>query len=871
MLKTKTMISVIIFVFSAVLVEYQLKAPVNPPPKLSEQAIQAEKLAADPVAQSHAGQKPASSDQGTIIKFANPEALQAFLAVNNLATTELSPTSTPGVYTVKKGIDGIITLEGASAFPNRKYLATLTPDDPSYSQQWHLPKVSAPAAWDIATGSSTANKIAIIDTGFALSHQDLFDGWASNSGEVGGGKETNGIDDDSNGKIDDWRGWDFVCGNNSPQAGDADCDSEPNSQYADHGTLTSGTAGAITNNSTGTASLDWNVDVLPLQALADSGSGSTSDVADAIDYAVAQGAKVISMSLGSTSIDNYLRQRIDAAIAADVLVVAAAGNCGDPNTYIANGCDFVGQMLEPANYSPVIAVGATDSNDNRASFSSYGSTVDVVAPGVSIYATSWSNGNQTTRYGTASGTSLATPIVSGLAGLLNSTFPSASVTELENYLKNGAVKVGGMGGQSFTNQYGNGRIDAAGSLSNYSYTPGAQAAYTSSSKTVSTNLSQLSAGQTAWLTVQVTNTGTTTWQKNGTNPMRLGTEGPKDRNSRYYADGWLSPNRAASLNEDSVAPGGTGTFEFPIAVPPGGGTFTEKFNLVADGLKWLPDVGISFSTAVNSGYSWSFVGEQAYTDNTKSQAVDMSNVSPGQVVYFVVQAQNTGNATWFKNGSYPVRLATAKPFDRSSTFYDSSWISPNRPAGLVETSVAPGGMGSFETYFRIPNGSGFVAEYLNPVVDGVTHLNEVGLYLPAIINSSYAWAFVSQQAYTNSSKSTPLSLNSLQPNQSFYFVVQAQNTGNATWFKNGNFPIRLGTSHPLDRLNSLFYDLSWLSQNRPTGLTETSVAPGATGTFEATYRAPSIAGSYQEYLQPVADGITWLNDLGLHIPVTVVP
>lgn len=841
-------------------------------PNQASQTLQETSINSDtkPAQPDPAGNQENPSDAGSLVRFSSPSAAQAFLSLNQLDQSALIP-STGSTYLVNRTLTKLQFPAGSEGFPNRRYQALLIPNDASYSSQWHLPKIAAPSAWDTNTGAASATKIAVIDTGFALTHQDLSASWATNAGEVGAGKETNGIDDDGNGKIDDWRGWDFVCNNNSPQAGDTDCDSAPGNAAASHGTLTSGAAGAATNNGVGVASLDWNVKVLPLQALGDDGSGSTADVAAAIDYAVSQGAKVISLSLGSTSVDNYLRQRIDAAISAGVLVIAAAGNCGDANSWFLQGCDYQGQMLDPANYGPVLAVGATDSNDNRASFSSYGNTLDVMAPGSNIYSTNWTSGNQTSSYGSASGTSLATPIVSGLAALLADQNPTANVNDLKQFLINGTDKVTGMGGQNYTNYYGYGRINAAKSLQYFAFTTTAQAAFKTNAKTTTTSLSQLSAGQTAWLTVQVTNTGTATWQKTGPNPMRLGTEGPKDRTSRYYGAGWLSQNRAASLTEDSVAPGATGTFEFPITVPAGGGSYTERFNLVAEGLQWLPDAGISFSTTVTNGYSWAFAGQQAYTDNTKSNAINTGNLSPGQVVYFVVQAQNTGSSTWYKSGNYPARLATAKPFDRASQFYDSRWISANRPAALSEDSVAPGGIGTFEAYYQIPNGSGLTPEYLNPVIDGLTHLNQVGLYLPADIKSNYSWAFAGQQAYTDNTKTTPINLNTLSAGQIYYFRVQATNTGNATWFNSGKYPLRLGTSRPLDRTGSLFYHATWLSTNRPNSLLESSLAPGQTGTFEGYFKAPANVGNYKEYLQPVAEGITWLNDLGLYIPANVTP
>ncbi len=418
--------------------------------------------------------KPQAAGGSTIVQFSNEDSKQQFLTANDVAQSDLAPTAA-GAFVVNKPAGQLQLPEGSQASPNLSYFITTTPNDSRYSQQWHLPKISAPSVWDITTGSSSVT-IAVIDTGFSLNHEDLADRWANNSGEVGAtvalgpapncvttglppDKSCNNLDDDGNGKVDDWRGWDFICDNNSPAVADGDCDNNPNGDGVNHGTLTSGAAAAAGNNGVGVAGVDWQAKILPLQALADSGGGTTDGVAEAVDYAVSRGAKVISMSLGSTDVDNFLRQRIDAAIAAGVVVVAAAGNCGDPQTYFFNGCDSVGQMLDPANYPPVIAVGASNQGDDRSSFSSYGANLDIMAPGSGIVTTSWSSGSPTTAYASASGTSLATPVVSGSVSLLFSVRSNLSVSQITTALNGATDKVSQMSGANYTNQHGYGRLN----------------------------------------------------------------------------------------------------------------------------------------------------------------------------------------------------------------------------------------------------------------------------------------------------------------------------------------------------------------------------------------------------------------------------
>ena len=241
-----------------------------------------------------------------------------------------------------------------------------------------LDSTNTRTAWDTTTGSGAI--IAVIDTGFALQHEDLVAAWASNSGENGvtsssdtcwtgspEDKSTNACDDDDNGYVDDYLGWDFVNTNNSPQAGDTN----PNGDAAAHGTEVAGLSGAVGDNGVGISTISWSNRLMPLQALDDDGRGYTSDVVAAVYYAVDNGADVINMSLGGSANDPALATAINYAYSNNVPVVAAAGNCGTGQEY---GCDPAkpGEMGYPALYDNVISVGATTVSNSRASFSSYG-------------------------------------------------------------------------------------------------------------------------------------------------------------------------------------------------------------------------------------------------------------------------------------------------------------------------------------------------------------------------------------------------------------------------------------------------------------------------------------------------------------------
>lgn len=344
-----------------------------------------------------------------------------------------------------------------------------TPNDPGYASQWSLQHVNAPAAWTTSTGNGST-VIAVIDTGFALGHEDLANAWYTNPGEMGmtkpgdrcwtgtpQDKTTNNCDNDGDGYKNDWRGWNFYLGDNNPQAGRTN----PNGAAVSHGTETAGLAGSIGNNGIGTTTIDWNTKIMPLQVLSDDGPGYTSDVVAAIDYAVDHGASVISMSLGGYSFDSTLQTAINYAYSHNVPVVAAAGNCG---TGTESGCTGqpAGAMGYPALFDHVISVGATDINDQRASFSSYGPRLDIMAPGSgSLISPTWTPANGTSLYsGTLYGTSFSTPQVASLVALIKSIRPSSTVDDIRALLMATATKVGAMNSSIYTEQYGHGLINA---------------------------------------------------------------------------------------------------------------------------------------------------------------------------------------------------------------------------------------------------------------------------------------------------------------------------------------------------------------------------------------------------------------------------
>lgn len=261
------------------------------------------------------------------------------------------------------------------AEPDFTVKATGVPNDPDFDNQWGLTNsadadIDAPEAWGITTGAPEV-AVAILDSGVDQDHEDLAAKIVANENFT------------TSGTVDDLLG---------------------------HGTHVAGIAAATTNNGIGIAGVGYDCSIMNIKVLGDDGSGYTSWVANGIIYAADSGAKVINMSFGGSSSSKTLSRAVDYAWDKGAVLVAAAGNSsGSKKEY-------------PASYANCIAVAATDQNDNKAYFSNFGKWVDVAAPGVRIYSTLPNHSNHMgTDYGYLDGTSMATPHVAGLAGLVWAT------------------------------------------------------------------------------------------------------------------------------------------------------------------------------------------------------------------------------------------------------------------------------------------------------------------------------------------------------------------------------------------------------------------------------------------------------------------
>jgi subtilisin family serine protease len=288
------------------------------------------------------------------------------------------------------------------------YKLDMIPNDSLIAEQWAFNKIQAFDAWNITEGSDSV-LLGIIDTGIDYNHPDLMNQIYINKQEngldsQGRDKRSNGVDDDGNGFIDDYRGWDFTDRVGFPfdsTGGDyLGWDNNPFDEQG-HGTFIAGIAAAQTNNNLGIAGTATKIKLLNLRAFDPGGYGEEDDVAAAVLYAVQMKCKVINMSFGDDAFSYVLRDVIQYAYSQNVVLVASAGNSGfDAPHY-------------PSGYSEVICVGNSTEEDYVAGSSNFGSTLDLVAPGSSILTTAKNN-----SYALVSGTSASAPFVSAAAALI---------------------------------------------------------------------------------------------------------------------------------------------------------------------------------------------------------------------------------------------------------------------------------------------------------------------------------------------------------------------------------------------------------------------------------------------------------------------
>lgn len=329
-------------------------------------------------------------------------------------------------------LESIPEVEYAELVP--KYETFYVPNDPQYSSQWHLQTIQAEQAWDIITTQTSNVTIAVVDDAVLTSHSDLAPNIWTNSNEIA----FDGIDNDANGYIDDVNGWDAADNDNNPNP------DSPTNSFFTHGTHCAGIASARTDNSNGISSLGYHAKIMPVKTSTLPNPGAVIAGYAGVEYAIINQADVISMSWGGPSYSATYQIIFDQAYNQGIVCVAAAGNSNSS------------APMYPASYNHVISVGATDQNDQRASFSNYGSTIDVMAPGVAIYS---SLAGSNTSYGNLQGTSMACPLVASLAAMLIACDSTLNPDDVENCIESTSDDIYPLN-SGYINQLGAGRINA---------------------------------------------------------------------------------------------------------------------------------------------------------------------------------------------------------------------------------------------------------------------------------------------------------------------------------------------------------------------------------------------------------------------------
>ncbi len=465
-----------------------------------------------------------SAKNSTIITTSDPGVALAYAAQRSLRTSPPQPLS-PGLYAIMieqgasdRQIAELNALPGVVTAPNYIYQPAFVPTDTNYAQQWNSPKTQLPEAWDITTGSSDTT-IAVIDSGIlssqtingtAYTQSDLpstrmfrnlaEQGTTTSNGACWDGsaknKTSNNCDDDGNGYIDDWQGWDFMGGfrgnsancpnftspteynsgitdgyvgqDNDPQPYSCDSPSSPNVLNKDHydgtcrtfisacvighGTMVASVAAAEPNNGQ-IAGVDHHAKLMNLRIFDGYGFTDTLRISSAVYYATANGADIVNLSLAYTECtpgftDTTLETALAYAKSQGVTIVAASGNTNTTS------------VCYPASSENVIAVGASDNTDARASFSSYGDKLDLIAPGQSVPVANAPSLYQSASVAYGSGTSFSSPMVAGLAGLIKAVRPATTPDEMLEFIRGRGDLTLNMKHLSFTNEYGYGRMNA---------------------------------------------------------------------------------------------------------------------------------------------------------------------------------------------------------------------------------------------------------------------------------------------------------------------------------------------------------------------------------------------------------------------------
>jgi hypothetical protein len=340
--------------------------------------------------------------------------------------------------------------------------AIRVPNDKHYKEQEaYFSQIHLQEAWVKSTGSDEV-VIAIIDSGIDMDHPDIISNIWFNKGE----KPLNGIDDDNNGFIDDFSGWDFVDNSSDPHP---KFDTSDSLTSISHGTIVAGVAASMTDNYEGLAGVCWNCKIMALRAIGIDGVGTTDVIAKAINYAVNNGADVINMSFVGSGTDKVLSDAIDRAYHAGVVLVAAVGNDAEDKFIFGGDLDFSPTYPVCSDGGPgenhVLGVGSVDSDNSKSGFSNYGfQCIDINTPGNGVAAPQFFDASKGDIFDAKyrkgwKGTSVSAPIVSGIVGLMKSINPKLTSDQIISIIRDTGENIDDAN-PLYINQLGGGLLNA---------------------------------------------------------------------------------------------------------------------------------------------------------------------------------------------------------------------------------------------------------------------------------------------------------------------------------------------------------------------------------------------------------------------------
>lgn len=694
-------------------------------------------------------------------------------------------------------------------WPSSPISVQAIPNDPYYSQQWYLSRIKAQDAWNITRGTNMV--IAVIDTGLDMQHPDFGGKLWVNSQEI----PNNEIDDDNNGYVDDYYGWNFYNGNNNID------------DYHGHGTGIASIIAANTNNRKGTAGINWNARIMVLKALNEAGGGDFNDVAEAIRYAVDNGASIINMSFGSEINTSILSNAVDYAINRGVPMVAAVGNKGN------------NRIFYPAAYPQVIAVTAVDKSDQHPDFANTGVNIDLAAPGTEITMAGLVGG-PAGQYVVGSGTSFAAAQVTAAASLILGRFHGMSAGMLENVLK----------AQSDVLANGTSTTTGSGVLNIYKSLVNA-ASVESSNISIANGIVEANGVDQATVTVTIRDS---TGQPRPNQTIAVHSNG-----SNLVINHTIVPATGSLLLGATNA---LGQVVFKVAsTKPGIQELT--FTNVTTQSSLAGKAPITFVSPTNAHYSMRWLSQSPYPA-----------LKIGETGELWVEVENNGNMAWVSSPSAAVdgwgqiKIGTDRPLDRNSVLRANSWLSNNRAGYMTPDVVLPGEKAKFS--FNIyASKIGTFKEYFRPVVEYVTWLNDLGIYwevniepINGLTTETNSNEIDANPSHYQAATFTQSSNVTLSPGDTTTLSITLTNIGSAVWHGQGAGEkrygeVRIGTTKPHDRI-SLFRSMSWISPNRVINA-GFNVPPGGRLTLVFTIKAPDAPGTYTESFQLVSEYITWFG------------